>query len=761
MKLGDTGLASQTDGLAWQRDIALLVAAVALFAVVFALQTAISNPTDAPALLYSLPVALLAWRFGTRVGIVAAIVALVLFRLSTELNGQGMGFFGHVTRGVAFLLLGGLIGHFSQRLRSAHENAETNERQLHAIVDNTASIISLKDPDGRYLLVNRQFEKVFDIARADVVGRTDHDLFPSYVADSFRGADRKVLKTRAPREAEDAFTLPDGRHTYLSTRFPLLDSMGDPYAVCGVSVDITGRIGAEEELVRSRDQIRQIIDGARDAFVSIDSEGSIIGWNRQAEVTFGWSFSEAIGKPLAEAIIPERFREEHLAGIDRFATGEASSLKRRMELTAQHRDGREFPVEMAISAVRTRTGYIANAFLKDISERRAAEERLKTTLSDISDLYNNAPCGYHSLDPDGVLIRINDTELEWLGYTREEVIGKKRFSDLITDEGRELFRERFPQFTQEKQVPDTEFEMVRKDGTTLPVLVSASAVTDEDGNFVMSRSMVFNLTERRRAEKLAQLKAELELRAAELERSNAELAQFAHAASHDLSEPLRTVSSYVQMIASRYRGRLDSDADEFIGFAVEGVAQMQALIDGLLAYSTAGSTNFACEPVDCGEVVWRVLCALERSISESKAQITVDPLPTVSCDAAHLAEVFQNLISNAIKFADVAPPRIRISAEREPKAWCLSVQDNGIGIEPHHRQRVFDMFRRLHSHQAYSGTGIGLTICKKIVERQGGGIWVESAPDGGSIFRFTLPDLQETADQSASGTSRTSAPAVR
>jgi PAS domain S-box-containing protein len=649
---------------------------------------------------------------------------------------------------------------FSVRRRTAHEVVEGNERQLQAIVDNTASVISLKDPEGRYLLVNRQFEKVLDLERDEVIGKSDHDLFPSFVADSLRAADRKVLKTRVPREAEDVLTHPDGRHTYLSTRFPLLDAMGDPYAVCSVSVDITDRIGAEEELVRSREQIRQIIDSARDAFVSIDSEGRIIGWNRQAEDTFGWSYSEAIGNSLADTIIPDRDRDDHLTAVERFASGDATSLKRRMELTARHRDGHEFPVEIAISAVRTKTGYIANAFLNDISERRAAEERLKTTLNEISDLYNNAPCGYHSLDPDGVLIRINDTELEWLGYSREEVIGKKNFSELITDEGREVFRERFPQFMEQKRVGDTEFEMVRKDGTTLPVLVSATAVTDDDGNFVMSRSMVFNLTERRRAEKLAQLKAELELRAAELERSNAELAQFAHAASHDLSEPLRTVSSYVQLLASRYRGRLDQDADEFIGFAVEGVAQMQALIDGLLAYSTAGSTDFACEPVDCAEIVWRVLCALERSISESKAEISVEPLPTVSCDAAHLAEVFQNLISNAIKFAGDKPPQIRISAAREPKAWCLTVQDSGIGIEPQHRQRIFDMFRRLHSRQTFPGTGIGLTICKKIVERQGGGIWVESVPGGGSSFRFTLPDPQETADGSGSATERPSVTAV-
>jgi light-regulated signal transduction histidine kinase (bacteriophytochrome) len=282
--------------------------------------------------------------------------------------------------------------------------------------------------------------------------------------------------------------------------------------------------------------------------------------------------------------------------------------------------------------------------------------------------------------------------------------------------------------------------MVRKDGTTLPVLLSASAVTDDEGNFVMSRSTVFDLTERRRAERLAQLKAELELRAAELERSNAELAQFAHAASHDLSEPLRTVSSYVQLLASRYRGQLDEDADEFIGYAVEGVAQMQSLIDGLLAYSTAGSSDFACEPVDSSEVAWRVLSALERSISEAGATISVDPLPTVSCDAGHLAEVFQNLISNAIKFRGDEPPRVELSARRDGEMFEFTVADNGIGIDPEYADRIFAIFQRLHARDAFEGTGIGLTMCRKVIEHHGGQIWLEASRNGtGSTFRFTLP----------------------
>ena len=233
-----------------------------------------------------------------------------------------MSFFGHVTRGTAFLLLGGLLGRFSESVRSARDTVAGSETQLQAILDNTTSIIALKDTEGRYLLVNNQFEKVFDLARDDVIGQTDHDLFPGYLADAFRAADRRALKALAPVETEEVVPHSDGKHTYLSTRLPLLDSRGEPYAVCTVSADISGRIGVEAELLRSREQVRQIIDSARDAFVSIDGAGHITGWNRQAEQTFGWSFAEAIGRPLVETIIPPRYHDSHLAALERFASGE-------------------------------------------------------------------------------------------------------------------------------------------------------------------------------------------------------------------------------------------------------------------------------------------------------------------------------------------------------------------------------------------------------------------------------------------------------
>ena len=233
---------------------------------------------------------------------------------------------------------------------------------------------------------------------------------------------------------------------------------------------------------------------------------------------------------------------------------------------------------------------------------------------------------------------------------------------------------------------------------------------------------------------------------AELERSNTDLAQFAYVASHDLSEPLRMVSSYVQLLSDRYSGQLDASADEFIAFAVDGATRMKALIDDLLAYSRTGMTSVIRRRVDCGALVGAALADLDVAISESGALVVADDLPTVIGDPGQLAQVFQNLLSNALKFVSGdRQPEIRVSATRDGTAWRFAVADNGIGIDEMHRERIFTMFKRLHGRAEYPGTGIGLALCHKIVSRFGGQIWLEGRTGGGSVFCFTVPDsgLQE------------------
>jgi light-regulated signal transduction histidine kinase (bacteriophytochrome) len=272
----------------------------------------------------------------------------------------------------------------------------------------------------------------------------------------------------------------------------------------------------------------------------------------------------------------------------------------------------------------------------------------------------------------------------------------------------------------------------RKDGSEFPVEISLSPLQTEDG--LLITSIIRDITERKRAQDA------LARQAQELARSNAELEQFAYVASHDLQEPLRMVSSYTQLLAKRYRGKLDQDADDFIGFAVDGVTRMQQLINDLLAYSRVRTKGKEFELTDCRAVFQDALANLQAAIDESGGEVTRDDLPTVMADDWQLAQLFQNLIGNAIKFRGEEPPRVHVSVERGTDEWLFSVRDNGIGLEPEYAERIFLIFQRLHSRAEYPGTGIGLAICRRIVERHGGRIWVESKPRGGSVFYFTISD---------------------
>ncbi len=280
------------------------------------------------------------------------------------------------------------------------------------------------------------------------------------------------------------------------------------------------------------------------------------------------------------------------------------------------------------------------------------------------------------------------------------------------------------------------------DGRIAFFATSMRPATDRHGRVVRLFGTVQDITERKtEAERLEQL-------VAELARSNAELERFAYVASHDLQEPLRMVASFVQLLAERYQGRLDADADEFIGFAVEGAKRMQQLLLDLLAFSCVSTRGRPPAPVNSEEVLAQVEQELSGDIEETAAQITHDPLPIVAADRPQLVQLFSHLLANAIKFRSAEPPRIHVSARRMEKEEgaretggliVFSVRDNGIGIEPQYHERIFGVFQRLHSRRDYHGNGIGLAICKKIVERHGGRIWVESQLGQGSTFYFTLP----------------------
>ena len=277
-----------------------------------------------------------------------------------------------------------------------------------------------------------------------------------------------------------------------------------------------------------------------------------------------------------------------------------------------------------------------------------------------------------------------------------------------------------------------EASLVRADGRRVEMLLSAGQLLDFDRKALGTVITMTDITERKRAEEAMRKTAE------ELARSNRELEQFAYVTSHDLQEPLRTVSSFVQLLQKKYENRLDAEADTFIGYAVDGARRMQALIQDLLAYARIGRGRKPA-PTDASGALRQALGNLNESIQQAAAEITHAELPILPVDRSQLVQLFQNLLGNAIKFRSAAPPKIHVNARREGDDWQFSVRDNGIGIDPRQHDEIFEVFRRLHSREKYDGTGIGLAICKKIVDRHGGRIWVESEPGQGATFHFTIP----------------------
>jgi PAS domain S-box-containing protein len=342
----------------------------------------------------------------------------------------------------------------------------------------------------------------------------------------------------------------------------------------------------------------------------------------------------------------------------------------------------------------------------------------------------SAPSGMLMVDRAGKIVLVNKEIERLFGYPREELFGQP--IELLVPV---RFRSDHPGsregFFKSPQIramgAGRDLFGLRKDGHEVPVEIGLNPLETEDGTFVIAS--VVDITERKRSED-------------ELKRSNEELERFAYVASHDLQEPLRMVGNYVELLARRYQGRLDPDADEFIGFALDGAQRMQRLIEDLLAFSRVGTRGAALEPTDMNTVLAEALSTLKLAIEESQATVTHDPLPRVRADANQLQHVMLNLVSNALKFRGAEPPRVHVSAAPNNTHWLFHVQDNGIGIDPAYFERIFVIFQRLHGRAEYPGTGIGLAISKKIVERHGGRIWVESSPGLGSTFCFTLPALE-------------------
>ncbi len=366
--------------------------------------------------------------------------------------------------------------------------------------------------------------------------------------------------------------------------------------------------------------------------------------------------------------------------------------------------------------------------ITDITSRKEYESQLYR-LAAIVESSDDAIIG-KTLD--GTIKSWNVGAEKIFGYSESEMIGRN-ISVIAPHDQKSEIQEILQQISQGERIHHYETKRIGKDGQTLDISLSISPIIDDSGRITGAATISRDITKQKEyEEKLREIAHDLKIR-------NDELEQFAYVASHDLQEPLRMVASYVQLLKRRYEGKLDDDADEFIDYAVDGANRMQLLINDLLALSRVSTRGKPIQETDSESVLEDALHSLQFQIEESGAAITHDPLPEVFADASQLGQVFQNLVSNAIKFQGEEQARIHISASREGDEWLFSVKDNGIGIKEEYFDRIFVIFQRLHSRADFPGTGIGLAICKKIVERHGGRIWIESKPGAGSTFYFTIP----------------------
>ena len=588
-----------------------------------------------------------------------------------------------------------------------------------------------------------------------------------YVSDAVEGFNpgdiiaRAAIPLIARGSAIGHYTLFSRRpHRFTPEERELLVTLGREAAT------VIAKVQAEEEI---KQQLR-LIDLASEAIIIRDLDHHALSWNRGAEKIFGWTKDEAIGQHM-----PTLLQTEFPVSFDKAQDVLLSDGHWEAEMWCTTKNGARIAVEHRWTLERDDAGNPSTmlTIINDITERKKAEEQLLAMSRYSRNLIETSLDPLVTISAEGKITDVNKATEKVTGFSREELIGSD-FSNYFTKSGKA--REGYQKVFKEGFVRDYPLAVRHISGKITEVLYNAAVYRNEAGEIQGVFAVARDITERKKAqealkrahdelEQIVQKRTrdlqeeieehkmtEEELRSTaeelreltdELTRSNKELEQFAYIASHDLQEPLRTVTSAIGLFEKGYKDKLGEDADMFITYAVNGAKQMQQLIKDLLAYSRVTSRGEAFKPVHCEGVVQHAIDNLQIAIEESGAKIEMpaQPLPMVMGDKTQLIQLFQNLIGNAIKFRDERPPEVQIDAELDGggNTWQFSVRDNGIGMDMQYGDKIFTIFERLHTTEQYPGTGLGLALCKKIIERHNGKIWVDSKLGIGSTFYFTLP----------------------
>ncbi|MGC2751893.1 MAG: PAS domain S-box protein [Candidatus Acidiferrum sp.] len=625
--------------------------------------------------------------------------------------------------------------------KAAEKHLGQMEGRYRGLLEAAPDAMVVVNQTGEIVLLNVQAEKQFGYSRDELVGQKVKNIIPEGFAER--------LIADGTRSAAEALAQQIGTGIELialrknRSQFPIEIMLSPLESAEGTLVtaairDISVRKAAEKHLAQMEGRYRGLLEAAPDAMVVVNQTGEIVLLNVQAEKQFGYSRDELVGQKVKN-IIPEGFAERLIAdGTRTAAEALAQQIGTGIELIARRKNRTEFPIEIMLSPLESAEGTLVTAAIRDISVRKTAEKHLAQMEGRYRGLLEAAPDAMVVVNQNGAIVLLNVQAEKQFGYSRDELVGQKVKN--IIPEG---FAERLVADAL-RSVEDALAQQIgtgielngkRKNGSEFPIEIMLSPLESAEG--ILVTMAVRDITTRKKAE------ADLLSKVEELNRSNEELGQFAYIASHDLQEPLRMVASYTQLLSRRYKGKLDSDADEFIAFAVDGASRMQRLIQDLLAYSRVGTKGRDLLDVSSEEALQRALINLRHAIEEKGALVTHDPLPPVLADEMQLIQLFQNLVGNAIKYQSSGIPKVHISAVKNGgKKWTFSVRDNGLGIDPQYFEKIFGMFQRLHKREEFAGTGIGLAICKKIVERHGGNISVESRLGHGSTFRFALEESE-------------------
>jgi PAS domain S-box-containing protein len=608
---------------------------------------------------------------------------------------------------------------------------------------------------GEIVLLNVQAEKQFGYSRDELVGQKVKNIIPEGFAER--------LIADATRSTAEALAQQIGMGIELSGRrkdgseFPIEIMLSPLQSAEGILVtaairDISVRQAAEKHLVQMESRYRGLLEAAPDAMVVVNQRGEIVLVNVQAEKQFGYRRDELLSQKVKN-IIPQGFAERLIADATR-STAEALAQQMGMgiELSGRRKDGSEFPIEIMLSPLESAEGILVTAAIRDISVRQAAEKHLVQMESRYRGLLEAAPDAMVVVNQRGEIVLVNVQAEKQFGYRRDELVGQKvkniipqGFAErLVADASRSVADALAQQIGM-----GIELSGRRKDGGEFPIEIMLSPLESADG--ILVTAAIRNISARKKSE---EDNAELERRVEErtkqlgvanqvLEQSNVELKQFAYVASHDLQSPLRSISGFVQLLQLEYEGKLDKQAQDWIRRTVQSIEQMQTLIRDLLSYSRVDARSRPFTQIPFLDIVNDALTLLDSSIHDSGAQVTWGPLPEIMGDRSQLVQLVQNLIGNGLTYRGDQPPRIHVSVERRGTEWIFSVRDNGIGIDPKYREQIFEIFKRLHDQKEYPGTGIGLAVCRRVVNRHGGKIWVESELGHGSTFRFTIPEGTE------------------